>query len=142
MATGELRAVVCTSALELGIDWGDVDKVIQVGAPKGVSRLLQRIGRANHRLDEPSDALLVPANRFEALECQAAITAIKKGQLDGESPQPGAMDIIPQFILNCLCSYPSTPEALYKEILNATPYQGLDKDDFNKLWQFTLDGNG
>lgn len=140
MATGELRAVVCTSALELGIDWGDVDKVIQVGAPKGVSRLLQRIGRANHRLDEPSDALLVPANRFEALECQAAITAIKKGQLDGESPQPGAMDIIPQFILNCLCSYPSTPEALYKEILNATPYQGLDKDDFNKLWQFTLDG--
>lgn len=140
MAKGVLRAVVCTSALELGIDWGDVDKVIQVGAPKGVSRLLQRIGRANHRLDEPSDALLIPANRFEALECQAAMNAIKQGQLDGEAPQPGAMDIIPQFILNCLCSAPSTPEALYKEVLNATPYQGLDKDDFNKLWQYTLDG--
>ncbi|NDV92931.1 ligase-associated DNA damage response DEXH box helicase [Alteromonas sp. 345S023] len=140
MANGMLRAVVCTSALELGIDWGDVDKVIQVGAPKGVSRLLQRIGRANHRLDEPSEALLIPANRFEALECQAAITAIKKGQLDGEAPQPGALDIIPQFILNCLCSTSSTPDSLYKEILNATPYQGLERSDFDKLWQFTLDG--
>ncbi|GEA08610.1 DNA ligase-associated DEXH box helicase [Alteromonas sp. KUL42] len=140
MAGGFLRAVVCTSALELGIDWGNVDKVIQVGAPKGVSRLLQRIGRANHRLDEPSEALLVPANRFEALECQAAIVAIDKGELDGESPQAGALDIIPQFILNCLCSSADTPDNLYQQILNATPYQGLERDDFDKLWQFTQDG--
>lgn len=140
MSSGLLRAVVCTSALELGIDWGDVDKVIQVGAPKGVSRLLQRIGRANHRLDEPSEALLVPANRFEALECQAAITAINKGELDGDAPHAGALDIIPQFILNCLCSQADTPATLYAQILNATPYQGLDRSDFEKLWQFTLDG--
>lgn len=140
MASGMLRAVVCTSALELGIDWGDVDKVIQVGAPKGVSRLLQRIGRANHRLDEPSEALLVPANRFEALECQAAIDAINRGELDGDAPQPGALDIIPQFILNCLCSAPAKPDALYEQCLAAAPYQSLDKDDFDKLWQFTVDG--
>ena len=140
MAGGFLRAVVCTSALELGIDWGNVDKVIQVGAPKGVSRLLQRIGRANHRLDEPSEALLVPANRFEALECHAAIVAIEKGELDGESPQAGALDIIPQFILNCLCSSADKPDNLYQQILNATPYQGLERDDFDKLWQFTQDG--
>ena len=140
MAGGFLRAVVCTSALELGIDWGNVDKVIQVGAPKGVSRLLQRIGRANHRLDEPSEALLVPANRFEALECHAAIVAIEKGELDGESPQAGALDINPQFILNCLCSSADKPDNLYQQILNATPYQGLERDDFDKLWQFTQDG--
>jgi ATP-dependent Lhr-like helicase len=140
MSSGLLRAVVCTSALELGIDWGDVDKVIQVGAPKGVSRLLQRIGRANHRLDEPSEALLVPANRFEALECQAAINAINKGELDGDAPQPGALDIIPQFIVNCLCSNADTPDTLYEQILLASPYQGLDKQDFEKLWQFALDG--
>lgn len=140
MASGMLRAVVCTSALELGIDWGDVDKVIQVGAPKGVSRLLQRIGRANHRLDEPSEALLVPANRFEALECQAAIDAINRGELDGDAPQPGALDIIPQFILNCLCSAPAKPDALYEQCLAAAPYQSLDRDDFDKLWQFTVDG--
>src|SRR5690606_27535678 len=67
MARGGLRAVVATSSLDLGTDWGDIDLVIQVGAPKGASRLMQRIGRANHRLDEPSRALLVPANRFEVL---------------------------------------------------------------------------
>ena len=64
MARGELRALVCTASLDLGVDWGDVDCVIQMGAPKGSSRLLQRIGRSNHRMDEPSKALLVPGNRF------------------------------------------------------------------------------
>ena len=140
MSTGQLRAIVCTSALELGIDWGNVDLVIQVGAPKGVSRLLQRIGRANHRLDEPSRALLVPANRFEALECQAAMDAIAANQLDGERPQPGAMDILPQFILNCACSSPADPDTLYQQILDAPPYQGIDRATFDKLWQFTVDG--
>ncbi len=75
MQAGGLDAIVCTSTLDLGIDWGDVDLVICVGAPKGASRLLQRIGRANHRLDEPSKAILVPSNRFEVLECKAAIDA-------------------------------------------------------------------
>src|SRR4051812_7441301 len=73
MAAGKLRGVVCTSSLDLGIDWGDIDLVINVGAPKGASRLMQRIGRANHRLDEASRAVLVPANRFEVLECRVAI---------------------------------------------------------------------
>ncbi len=67
MTDGRLRAVVCTSTLDLGIDWGDVDLVIQIGAPKGSSRLTQRIGRANHRMNEPSRALLVPSNRLEVL---------------------------------------------------------------------------
>src|SRR5690606_14002474 len=60
MAAGRLRAVVCTSSLDLGVDWGDIDFVVNVGAPKGSSRLTQRIGRANHRLDEPSRGVLVP----------------------------------------------------------------------------------
>ena len=66
MAAGELRAVVATGSLDLGIDWGDVDLVIQVGAPKNVKRLVQRIGRANHRYNAPSKARIVAANRFEA----------------------------------------------------------------------------
>jgi ATP-dependent Lhr-like helicase len=77
MAAGKLRAVVATASLDLGIDWGAVDQVIQVGAPKGVARLLQRVGRANHRMDEPSRAILVPANRFEVIECRAAIEAVE-----------------------------------------------------------------
>ncbi len=75
METNSLRAIVATSTLDLGIDWGDVDLVVHVGAPKGASRLAQRIGRANHRMDEPSKAILVPSNRFEVLECRAALEA-------------------------------------------------------------------
>lgn len=140
MAQGKLRAVVTTSALELGIDWGDVDLVIQVGAPKGVSRLLQRIGRSNHTLDTPSQALLVPANRFEALECLSAIQAIKKGELDGDVPMPGALDILPQFIMNCVCSQSSTANEIYQQVLDASPYSGVDEMTFKQLWAFTQDG--
>lgn len=140
MANGQLKAVVSTSALELGIDWGDVELVIQVGAPKGVSRLLQRIGRSNHRLNEPSKALLVPANRFEALECLSAIDAIKKGELDGDAPMSGALDIIPQYVLNCLCSQPSSIDDLYAQVLDAAPYGGLEKETFEQLFSFTQDG--
>src|SRR5205823_10067675 len=92
MAAGKLRAVVATSSLDLGIDWGDVDLVIQMGAPKGVSRLMQRIGRANHRLDEPSKGVVVPGNRFEYLEGRAALDAIDDGELDPEVFRPGALD--------------------------------------------------
>ena len=110
MAAGRLRAVVATSSLDLGVDWGDVDLVIQVGAPKGVSRLTQRIGRANHRLDEPSRALLVPANRFEVLECRAALDALEAGELDGERPRPGGLDVLAQHILGMACSAPFTAD--------------------------------
>lgn len=88
MARGELRALVCTASLDLGVDWGDIDLVVQMGAPKGSSRLLQRIGRANHRLEESSRAVLVPANRFEVLECEAAIEGVAAMELDGDPPRP------------------------------------------------------
>lgn len=140
MAAGKLRAIVATAALELGIDWGNVDLVIQVGAPKGVSRLLQRIGRSNHRMDEPSKAFIVPANRFEALECLSAMQAIKKGELDGGQAISGALDVLPQFIMNCACSEPSSNGDLYTQIKMASPYAELDEHTFNELFQFTEDG--
>ncbi len=89
MADGKIRALVATASLDLGIDWGDIDLVIQMGAPKGSSRLLQRIGRANHRLDEPSKGMIVPGNRFEYLEARAALDAIDEGELDPEKFRPG-----------------------------------------------------
>jgi ATP-dependent Lhr-like helicase len=140
MAAGKIRSVVATAALELGIDWGDVDLVIQVAAPKGVSRLLQRVGRSNHRLDVPSRAFLVPANRFEALECLAALTAIEHGQLDGEAPSPGSLDVVAQHILSCACGGPVHPDALFEEIRTALPYAGLDRGTFDRLFQFAIDG--
>ena len=104
MAAGSLRAVVATSTLDLGIDWGDVDLVIHVGAPKGASRLIQRIGRANHRLDEPSQAVLVPSNRFEVLECRAAIDAAEAGEQDVTFSRQGALDVLAQHVLGTACA--------------------------------------
>ena len=113
MAAGRLRAVVCTSSLDLGIDWGDVDLVINVGAPKGASRLLQRIGRANHRLDEPSRGVLVPANRFEVLECRAAIDAVAENAQDTPPLRTGALDVLAQHVLGRACGEPFDADELY-----------------------------
>ena len=140
MAKGALRAVVATSSLDLGIDWGDIDLVIQVGAPKGASRLLQRIGRANHRLDEPSRALLVPANRFEVLECKAAIDATMAKDLDEYPPRPYCLDVLAQHILGLACSGPVQPDALYDEVRDAAPYADLPRDEFDRVFGFVRDG--
>ena len=140
MAKGILRAVVCTSTLDLGIDWGDVDLVIQLGAPKGASRLTQRIGRANHRMDEPSSALLIPGNRFEVLECIAAKQAIDEGALDGDPPREGALDVLAQHVLGMACAEPFDPDDLYKEILSAAPYARLPREDFDAVLNFVATG--
>lgn len=140
MAAGGLRAVVATSSLDLGIDWGGVDQVIQVGAPKGTSRLLQRVGRANHRMDEASRAVLVPANRFEVLECEAAILGVAAGELDGDPPRPGGLDVLAQHLLGTACSAPFHPDAMYAEVTSAQPYAGLPRRDFDDVLRFVEDG--
>jgi ATP-dependent Lhr-like helicase len=140
MAAGSLRAVVATSSLDLGIDWGGVDQVIQVGAPKGVSRLLQRVGRANHRMDEASKAILVPANRFEVLECEAAILGVAARELDGDPPRPGGLDVLAQHLLGLACSAPFLPHDAYREITTAAPYAALSRDDFDDVLRFVEDG--
>ena len=140
MATGKLRAVVCTSSLDLGVDWGDVDLVINVGAPKGCSRLLQRIGRSNHRLDEPSEAVLVPANRFEVLECRAAIEAVAENAQDTPPLRTGALDVLAQHILGRACGEPFIAEELYAEICAAAPYAALSRADFDAAVDFVATG--
>ncbi|MDH3659226.1 MAG: helicase-related protein, partial [Alphaproteobacteria bacterium] len=140
MAGGRLKAIVCTSSLDLGIDWGDVDLVVQIGAPKGVSRILQRIGRANHRLDQPSRALLVPGNRFEVLERQAAMDAIHEMTLDGMPPHPGGLDVLAQHITGVACSAPFDADALYQEVITAHPYRDLARKDFDDALDFVATG--
>lgn len=140
MAAGALRAVVATSSLDLGIDWGGVDQVIQVGAPKGVSRLLQRVGRANHRLDESSNAILVPANRFELLECEAAIEGVAAREQDGAAPLPGGLDVLAQHLLLTAAAGPFVPEDMFAEVRRAAPYAGLTKRDFEDVLRFAEDG--
>ncbi len=140
MAAGNLRAVVCTSTLDLGIDWGDVDLVLNVGAPKGSSRILQRIGRANHRLDEPSQAVLVPANRFEVLECEAARAAASAGEQDTEAPVEIKLDVLAQHVLGTACAGPFDAEALYDEVVSAWPYRMLDWETFERTVDFVATG--
>jgi len=140
MAAGQLRAVVATSTLDLGIDWGDVDLVIHVGAPKGASRLTQRIGRANHRLDEPSKAILVPGNRFEVLECHAALQAAEEGAQDAVLSRSGALDVLAQHVLGMACQAPFRPAALYEEVRTALPYAGLTRDHFDRVVAFVSTG--
>lgn len=140
MAGGGLDCVVATSSLDLGLDWAEVDLVIQIGAPKGVSRLLQRIGRSNHRLNEPSSAILVPTNRFEYIECLAARNAILHRELDGVAVKAGGLDVLAQHIYGVACAAPFHADALYKEILQAWPYRNLPRQDFDQVLAFVKDG--
>lgn len=140
MAAGQLRAVVCTGSLDLGIDWGDVDLVIQVGAPRNVKRLVQRIGRANHRYNAPSRALLVPANRFEVVECVAALQAVRENDLDGDPRGPGPGDVLCQHILATAAAGPFEADALFAEITTAGPYAGLSRARFDACLDFAATG--
>lgn len=140
MAAGQIKAVVCTSTLDLGIDWGEVDLVIQMGAPKGAARLVQRIGRANHRMDEASQAVLVPTNRFEILECRAAEAAVENGDMDGEGIRVGALDVLAQHVMGRACGMGFKLEELYEEITRAAPYQHIDWETWERIVDFVASG--
>ncbi len=140
MAAGRLRALVATASLDLGVDWGDVDCVIQMGAPKGSSRLLQRIGRSNHRLEESSEAILVPGNRFEYLEARAALDAVEAGELDPDIFRPGTLDVLAQHVMACACAAPFEQAGLLDEIRSALPYSALDDATFERVLGFIRDG--
>jgi ATP-dependent Lhr-like helicase len=140
MGDNALRAIVATSTLDLGIDWGDVDLVVHVGAPKGASRLAQRIGRANHRMDEPSKAILIPANRFEVLECRAALDANYLGAQDTPPLTDGGLDVLAQHVLGCACGAPFLADDLFAEIRTAAPYADLDRETFDRVVDFVATG--
>ncbi len=140
MARGELRALVCTASLDLGVDWGDIDCVVQMGAPKGSSRLLQRIGRANHRLDMPSRAILVPGNRFEFLEATAAKDAVDDGQRDGEDFRPGGLDVLAQHVMACACAGPFREDELLAEVRSSLAYAWVEQEDWQRVLGFVADG--
>ena len=140
MARGELRALVATASLDLGVDWGDVGLVVQMGAPKGSSRLLQRVGRANHRLDQPSRAVLVPGNRFEFLEAMAAREAVEDGQRDGEAFRDGCLDVLAQHVMARACAGPFHEDALLAEVRSTLSYAWVDAEIWQRVLGFVATG--
>jgi ATP-dependent Lhr-like helicase len=140
MVRGDLRAIVATGSLDLGIDWGDVDLVIQIGAPKNVKRLVQRIGRANHTYNAPSKAIIVPANRFEVVECSAALAAVREADLDGEPRGRAPRDVLCQHILIRACRGPFDADALYSTFLTSGTFACLTRQAFDRCLDMVATG--
>ena len=140
MVRGELRAVVCTGSLDLGIDWGSVDLVIQIGAPRQVKRLIQRIGRANHSRSGASKGLIVPANRLEGLECFMALDAIYENKLDSELQTQIPLDVICQHLLLVACAGPFMPLDIFNEIRTIEKYKNFNREDFDQCLDFCISG--
>ncbi len=140
MAVGRLRGLVATASLDLGIDWGDVDLVIQMGAPKGAPDCFS--GSAGPITGSTSrvQGIVVPGNRFEYLEARAAIDAVEEGELDPEVFRPGALDVLAQHILGCAVAAPFEEQALLCEIRSAAPYAGLKDQTFEEILNFIATG--
>ena len=137
---GHVECVVATSSLDLGLDWGNIDLVMQIGAPKGVARLVQRIGRANHTINTPSRAILVPTNCFEYVECVAAKECVELNFLEDEKYSEGSLDVLAQHIVGVAISQKFKKEDLYKQIKEAWPYRNLNIEDFEKTLSFVENG--
>ena len=137
---GHVECVVATSSLDLGLDWGNIDLVMQIGAPKGVARLVQRIGRANHTINTPSRAILVPTNCFEYVECIAAKECVELNFLEDEKYSEGSLDVLAQHIVGVAISQKFKKEDLYKQIKEAWPYRNLNIEDFEKTLSFVENG--
>ncbi len=137
---GHVECVVATSSLDLGLDWGNIDLVMQIGAPKGVARLVQRIGRANHTINTPSRAILVPTNCFEYVECIAAKKCVELDFLEDEIYSEGSLDVLAQHIVGVAISQRFKKEDLYKQIKEAWPYRNLNIEDFEKTLSFVENG--
>ena len=137
---GHVECVVATSSLDLGLDWGNIDLVMQIGAPKGVARLVQRIGRANHTINTPSRAILVPTNCFEYVECIAAKKCVDLNFLEDEIFSEGSLDVLAQHIVGVAISQRFKKEDLYRQIKEAWPYRNLNIEDFEKTLSFVENG--
>ena len=137
---GHVECVVATSSLDLGLDWGNIDLVMQIGAPKGVARLVQRIGRANHTINTPTRAILVPTNCFEYVECIAAKECVELNFLEDEIYSEGSLDVLAQHIVGVAISQKFKKEDLYKQIKEAWPYRNLNIEDFEKTLSFVENG--
>jgi len=137
---GQLKVVVCTSSLDLGVDFRPVDTIIQIGGPKGVARFLQRAGRSGHRPGEQSIIYFVPTNSLELLEAVAIKNAVKKKRVENRVPYINSYDVLVQYLVTLAISDGFVAEQLFKEVRSVFSFQGIDWDTFRQLIDYVVTG--
>ncbi|WP_426147151.1 ligase-associated DNA damage response DEXH box helicase [Polaromonas sp. DSR2-3-2] len=140
LKNGELKAVVCTSSLDLGVDFLPVERVLQIGSPKGVARLLQRAGRSGHAPGRPSRITLVPTLGTELAEGAAVRAAIAAGHIESRTSPDRPLDVLVQHLVTVALSGGFVPEALYAEVRGAAAYAGLSREDWDWCLSFVAQG--
>ena len=140
LKAGQLKAVVCTSSLDLGVDFLPVERVLQIGSPKGVARLLQRAGRSGHAPGRPSRVTVVPSQALELLEAAAARRAAAAGRIESRQAPPWPLDVLVQHLLTLAVGPGFHPDALFEEVKSAWPYRDLDREAFDWCLGFTVHG--
>jgi ATP-dependent Lhr-like helicase len=143
LRAGELKAVVATASLELGIDVGPVELVCQLGSPRAIATWLQRVGRAQHHVGGTPTGRLYPMTRDELVECAALFAAVRRGELDATHPPVAPLDILAQQIVAEVAA--AGPEgigedAVYELVLRASPYAALDRSDFDEVVELVSSG--
>ncbi|HEY3841987.1 MAG TPA: DEAD/DEAH box helicase [Acidimicrobiales bacterium] len=141
LRAGDLRALVATASLELGIDVGPVELVCQIGSPRAIGTFLQRVGRANHHRDGTPAGRLYPMTRDELVECTALLAAVKEGRLDVLSPPVAPLDVLAQQLVAEVASVEEREvEALWAMARRAAPYAALARGDFDEVLQMVSAG--
>jgi ATP-dependent Lhr-like helicase len=140
LRNGELRAVVATASLELGIDIGSVDLVVQLGSPRSIGVALQRIGRSGHWIGAMPRGIFYVTTRDELLECAALVRAIRSGSLDALTIPNAPLDILAQQIVAACAQHEWMADGLYATMCGAYPYRGLERRDFDAVVSMLADG--
>ncbi|MGQ2978503.1 MAG: DEAD/DEAH box helicase, partial [Polaromonas sp.] len=140
LKNGELRAVVCTSSLDLGVDFLPVERVLQIGSPKGVARLLQRAGRSGHAPGRPSRLTLVPTHSIEMVEGAAARAAIAAGHIEARSSPEQPLDVLVQHLVTVALGGGFAPDALYAEVCGTAAYARLSRETWDWCLSFVRQG--
>lgn len=140
LRAGELKAVVCTSSLDLGVDFAAVEQVIQIGSPKGISRLMQRAGRSGHRPGEISVALCCPTHAFELIEFSAAREGIHKKEVEPREPLDKPFDVLAQHLVTCAAGGGFDGQAMLAEVRRTHAYQTLTDEEFDWVMDFVVRG--
>ena len=140
LKSGELKAVVCTSSLDLGVDFLPVERVLQIGSPKGVARLLQRAGRSGHAPGRPSRITLVPTHSIEMVEGAAARAAIVAGHIEARSSPEQPLDVLVQHLVTIGLGGGFMPDALHDEVCSTAAYAKLSRESWDWCLSFVAQG--